>query len=70
MNNTKYYQRNKEGLLNKAKDYYQNLPEEKKQKLREKKRKKHRNLSEEQNQKLREQKKINIETYLKNRSKN
>ena len=35
MNNTTYYQRNKEGLLNKAKDYYQNLPEEKKQKLRE-----------------------------------
>ena len=86
MNNTTYYQRSKEGVLNKAKDYcqndkerlreqaknkYQNLPEEQKQKLREQKGNKYRNLPEEQKQKFREQAKKNkIETYLKNRSKN
>ena len=44
MNNTTYYQRNREVLLNKAKGYYENH----KEKLRKQARNKHRNLSEEE----------------------
>ena len=50
-NNTTYYQRNREKILNKAKDYYEND----KEKLREKARNKYRNLSEEDKKKKREQ---------------
>ena len=45
-----YYQRNKDVMLNKAKDYYKNN----KERLREKGRDKYRNLSEEENNKKRE----------------
>ena len=63
INNPTYYQKNKEEVLNKAEDYYQNdkerfreqasnkyqnLLEEKKQKLREQTRNKYRNLPEEE----------------------
>ena len=44
MNNTTYYQRNREVLLNKAKGYYENH----KEKLRKQARNKYRNLSEEE----------------------
>ena len=41
MNNTTYYQRNREIMLNKAKDYYKND----KERLREQGRDKHRNIN-------------------------
>ena len=41
-NNTTYYQRNREKILNRAKDYYENH----KERLREQARDKYRNLSE------------------------
>ena len=43
MNNTTYYQRNRDVILNRAKDYYKND----KQRLREQARDKYRNLSDE-----------------------
>ena len=43
MNNTTYYQKNREIILNRAKDYYEND----KKRLREQARNKYRNLSEE-----------------------
>ena len=43
MSNTTYYQRNRDVILNRAKDYYEND----KEKLREQARDKYRNLSEE-----------------------
>ena len=58
MNNTTYYQRNREIILNRAKDYYEND----KQRLRELARDKYRNLSEEDKKKKRE--------YRKNRYQN
>ena len=42
-----YYRRNKDGMLNKAKDYYKNN----KERLREQARDKYRNLSEEERNK-------------------
>ena len=50
MDNTTYYQRNKEIMLNRAKDYY----EYDKERLREQARNKYRNLSEEDKKKKRE----------------
>ena len=50
MDNTTYYQRNREKILNKAKDYYKND----KERLREQARNKYRNLSEEDKEKKRE----------------
>ena len=50
MDNTTYYQRNREIILNRAKDYYENN----KQRLREQARNKYRNLSEEDKKKKRE----------------
>ena len=47
MYNTTYYQRNREIMLNIAKDYYENN----KERLREQARNKYRNLSEEDNTK-------------------
>ena len=44
MNNTTYYQRNRDVIINKKKDYYKNN----KEKLREQARGKYRNLSEEE----------------------
>ena len=75
MDNTTYYQRNREKILNKAKDYYKNNNE----RLREHARNKYRNLSEEDKIKKREygrnryhniseedkiRQEINIKTYL------
>ena len=69
MNNTTYYQRNREVILNKAKDYYKinkvklreqardkyrNLSEEDKKKKREYGKHRYRNVSEEKKQKLKE----------------
>ena len=53
-----YYQRNRDVILNRAKDYYEND----KERLREQERDKYRNLSEEENNKKREygKKYINI----------
>ena len=50
VDNTTYYQRNREKLLNRAKDYYQND----KERLREQARNKYRNLSEEDKEKKRQ----------------
>ena len=50
INNTTYYQRNREIILNRAKDYYEND----KKRLREQARDKYRNLSEEDKKKKRE----------------
>ena len=50
MDNTTYYQRNREIMLNRAKDYYEND----KERLREQARNKYRNLSEEDKKKKRE----------------
>ena len=67
MDNTTYYQRNREIMLNRAKDYY----EYDKERLREQARKKYRNLSEEDKKRKRENMgKIDIIIYLKKRSKN
>ena len=50
MSETTYYQRNREVILNRAKDYYENDEE----RLRKQERDKYRNLSEEENNKKRE----------------
>ena len=49
MDNTTYYQRNREIMLNRAKNYYEN-----KKRLREQERNRYRNLSEEDKKKKRE----------------
>ena len=66
MDNTTYYQRNGEIMLNRAKDYY----EHDKERLREKARNKYRNLSEEDKRKIENMEKIDIIICLKKRSKN
>ena len=66
MNNTTYYQRNREIILNKAKDYYEND----KERLREQARKKYRNLSEEEKTKKENMERIDIIICQKKRSKN
>ena len=66
MDNATYYQRNREIMLNRAKDYYENDRE----RLREQAKNKYRNLSEEDKEKKREYGKIDIEICLKKRSKN
>ena len=66
MDNTTYYQRNREIMLNRAKDYYEND----KERLREQARNKYRNVSEEDKNKKENIEKIDNEIYLKKRSKN
>ena len=66
MDNTTYYQRDREIMLNRAKDYY----ETDKERLREQARNKYRDLSEEGKEKKREYGKIDTEICLKKRSKN
>ena len=66
MNNTTYYQRNREVILNKAKDYYEND----KERLREQAKNKYRNLPEEKKIKKENMEKTDIITCLKKRSKN
>ena len=65
MDNTTYYQRNREIVLNRAKDYYENN----KERLREQARNKYRNLSEEDKNKENTEK-TGIIICLKKRSKN
>ena len=67
MDNITYYQRNREIILNRAKDYYEND----KERLREQARNKYRNSSEEDKNKKGEYgKKIDTIICLKKRSKN
>ena len=66
MDNTTYYQRNREIILNRAKDYHEND----KERLREQTRNKYRNLSEEDKIKKENMAKIDIIICLKTRSKN
>ena len=66
MDNTTYYQRNREIMLNRAKDYYEND----KERLREQARNKYRNLSGEDKNKKGEYGKKDIIICLKKRSKN
>ena len=62
--NEYYYQRNRDVILNRAKDYYEND----KERLREQARDKYRNLSKEE--KIKENmEKIDISTWLKKRKK-
>ena len=61
MSSTTYYQRNRDVILNRAKEYYKND----KERLREKARDKYRNLSEEEKKKKREYEKIDIIICLK-----
>ena len=66
MDNTTHYQRNRELILNRAKDYYEND----KERLRERARNKCRNLSEENKNKKENMEKIDTIICLKKRSKN
>ena len=63
MNNLTYYQKNKEVILNRAKDYYENN----KERLRDQAKDKYRNLSEEEGNKKRE---YDIIICLRKRNKN
>ena len=63
MDNTTYYQRDREVMLNWAKNYYEND----KERLRKLTRNKHRNLSEEDKEKI---EKIDVIICLKKRSRN
>ena len=60
-----YYQNNRNVILNRAKDYYEND----KDRLREQAKNKYRNLSEEEKNKKREYGKTNTEICLKKRNK-
>ena len=66
MDNTTYYQRNREIMLNIAKGYYENDTK----RLREQAKTKYRNLSEEDKEKKREYGKIDIVICLKKKNKN
>ena len=66
MNNTTYYKKNREVILNRAKDYYQNN----KERLRDQAKDKYRNLSEEDKNKKDSTGRINIIICLKKRNKN
>ena len=63
--NLTYYRKNREVILNRVKDYYENDNE----RLRVQAREKYRNLSEEEKNKKREYGKINIVICLKRRKK-
>ena len=60
-----YYQRNRDVILNREKDYYEND----KKRLREQARDKYRNLSEEEKNKKENMEKIDISICLKKRKK-
>ena len=66
MDNTTYYQRNREKLLNRAKDYYQND----KERISEQARNKYRNLLKKIKRKRENMEKIDTVTCLKKRNKN
>ena len=63
--NLTYYQKNRDDILNRAKDYYDND----KKRLREQARDKYRNLSEEKKIKKENMEKIDISICLKKRKK-
>ena len=66
MNCLTYYQRNRDAILNRAKDYYENDEE----RLREQARDKYRNLSEEDKNKKKNMEKTDIIICLKKRNQN
>ena len=67
MSNTTYYQKNRDVILNRAKDYYENN----KERLRDQAKDKYRNLSEEdKNKKKKNIEKVDIIICLKKRNKN
>ena len=66
MSNLTYYQRNRDVILNRAKDYYENN----KERLREQVRDKYKNLSEEDKNKKKNMEKTDIIICLKKRNKN
>ena len=66
MDNTTYYQRNREIMLNRAKDYYEND----KERLREQGKNKCKNLFEEDKEKRENMENKDIEICLKKRNKN
>ena len=61
MNNTTYFQRSREKVLNRAKDYYENY----KKRLRDQAKNKYRNLPEEDKNKKKNMEKIGIIICLK-----
>ena len=65
MSGTTYYQRNREVILNRAKDYYENN----KELLRERAKNKYRELSEEDKNKKKNMEETDIITCLKKRNK-
>ena len=66
MSDRTYYQRNRDVILNRAKDYYEND----KERLREQARDKYRNLSEEEKIKRENMEKTDTAICLKKRNKN
>ena len=66
INNTTYYKKNREIVLNRVKDYYEND----KERLREQAKNEYRNLSEEDKKKRENMEKIDITICQKKRSKN
>ena len=66
MTSMTYYQRNRDVILNRVKDYYKND----KERLREQARDKYRDLSEEDKNKKKNMQKTDIITCLKKRNKN
>ena len=66
MSNTTYYQRNRNVILNRAKDYYENN----KERLTDQAKDKYRNLSEEDKTKRENMRRIDIIICLKKRKKN
>ena len=66
MSDQTYYQRNRDVILNRAKDYYEND----KERLREQARDKYRNLSEEEKIKRENMEKTDTAICLKKRNKN
>ena len=66
MNNTTYYQRNRDMILSKVKDYYKNNNERLKNLAKDK----YRNLSEKDKNKKENMEKIDVIICLKKRSKN
>ena len=65
MSNTTYYQRNRDAILNRAKDYYEND----KERIREQARDKYRNLSKEKKIERENMEKTDISICLKNKNK-
>ena len=52
MDKSNYYQRNRDVLLHKSKEYYRNMTDEQKKRYREEKKHKYHNMTDEERQKI------------------